>query len=123
MPSWVTTLHLTAVTLSVFGLLIRSYWMLSGSPLLQAKPVKILPHIIDTVLLVSGIALWSAMGFALAGWIITKWIGLIGYIVFGTIALKRGKTAKARWIGLIGALLCLGLILNAAISKQPLPFV
>lgn len=119
----IKTIHLAAVHLSVLGFLLRAVWMLMDSGMLQKKPVKILPHIIDTVLLISALALWyDVYNFAFAEWIVAKWVGLIGYIVFGAIALKRGKTKPIRIGALVAALICIGLIFSAAYSKQPLPF-
>lgn len=122
MPAWVKTIHLAAVHLSVLGFILRAIWMLMGSGMLEKKLVKVLPHIIDTVLLISALALWYGFSFAMQEWIIAKWIGLIGYIVFGTIALKRGKTMGIRIGALIAALICIALIFSAAYSKLPLPF-
>ena len=49
--------HVSAVYLSGTGFVLRGIWMLMDSPLLKARLTRILPHIIDTVLLGSAILL------------------------------------------------------------------
>ena len=103
----VKQIHMAAAGLSLLGFLIRGFWMMQESPLLQAKLTKILPHIIDTVLLAAAIYLvitLQAYPFEV-NWITAKIFLLVAYIVVGTIALKRGKTKKIRVIAFIVSLL------------------
>ena len=53
-----------------------------------------MPHVVDTVLLASAIALAvMTHQYPLANrWVTAKVAGLLVYIGLGTIALKRGKT-------------------------------
>ncbi|MDH5736640.1 MAG: SirB2 family protein, partial [Gammaproteobacteria bacterium] len=89
-------IHLASVVLSISGFILRGYWMMIESPLLQAKPVKILPHIIDTCLLASALVMvyMSAQYPFVQSWLTIKVFALIAYIILGTIALKRGKTRQ-----------------------------
>jgi len=91
-------LHVSCVTLSILGFGLRGLLMLIESPLLQSRSAKVLPHLIDTLLLVSGIALaLSIQQYPFTvGWLTAKLIALLAYIVFGSIALKRGKTRHQR---------------------------
>jgi len=91
-------LHATAATLSIAGFVLRYAWMIRGSPLLQARAAKVLPHIVDTVLLASAILLAVQAGVApwSAGWLGFKVVALLVYIVLGTVALKRGRTRGVR---------------------------
>ncbi len=117
-------LHLTAVGLSVF--LFISRFMLSqfNSELLNKKWLKILPHVVDTVLLASAVWLCFIIGQFpfVQGWLTFKVVGLIAYILMGMFALKWGHNAPLRWIGFIGALVWIGLIANVAVTKQSLLF-
>lgn len=95
--------HIAAVVLSFAGFQLRAIWMMAGSPLLTARVTRILPHVIDTVLLAS--ALWLAWNIHqwpfVHGWLTAKVVGLLAYIVLGSIALKRGRTKSVRvaaWI-------------------------
>ncbi len=95
------------VTLSVFN-----------PALLQKKILKIAPHIIDTILLVSGISLvfqgnWLQGEY---GWIMSKVVLLVGYIVFGVMAM-RFKGTK-RWVAFAGAIACFISIFIVAITKN-----
>jgi len=119
------TIHMTSALLSISGFLLRGYWMFQESPLLKLKPVKILPHIIDTILLVSAIALLSILGFGLLkqGWMVHKIALLFVYIVLGMIALGD-KYSKAKKISaFIGAVLVFFYIAGIAFTKTALSWL
>jgi uncharacterized membrane protein SirB2 len=80
--------------------------MLKESPMLQKKPVRILPHINDTLLLLTAIMLAIVTGFYpfVVGWVTLKVVLLVVYIVLGVFALKRGKTKQTRTVFFIAAL-------------------
>lgn len=85
---------------------------------LQNKIIKIAPHVIDTLLLISGITLviqgnWLAGEF---GWILSKLILLICYILFAVMAMRL-KGIK-RWITFFAAIACYVYIFIIAISKH-----
>ena len=117
-------LHLTAIALSVFLFIFRFMLSQFNSELLTRKWLKILPHIIDTCLLVSALWLCFLIGQYpfVQGWLTFKVVGLVAYILMGMFALKWGRNKPLRWIGFIGALTWLGLIARVAVSKQPLFF-
>ena len=96
--------------------------MLAESPLLAAKPVRIIPHIVDTVLLAS--AIWLAWSLGLGpfshGWILAKITGLVAYIVLGTIALRRGRTRGVRTAAFVAALAVAGYIVTVAVTRNAL---
>ncbi len=50
-------IHVTAAFVSVGGFVLRGVWMLENSPLFSRRWVRIAPHVVDTVLLASAIAL------------------------------------------------------------------
>ena len=54
------------------------------------------------------------------GWLVAKIVGLLVYIVLGTIALKRGRTRRTRAAALIGAIATFGYIAMVALTKSPL---
>jgi uncharacterized membrane protein SirB2 len=115
-------LHVTFALLSGLLFLVRGIWMLSGSPRLQQRWVKIVPHIVDTLLLASaiGLAVWSTQYPGQASWLTAKVVGLVAYIVLGTIALKRGRTQGVRSAAFFGALACFAYIVAVAVTKNPL---
>lgn len=96
--------------------------MLRESDMLKRRWVKILPHIVDTLLLSSALVLvfQSSQYPFIQSWLTAKVIALITYIVLGTIALKRGKTKAARSLALTAALATFAYIVMVALTKQPL---
>ena len=118
-------LHLTTIAITLTLFLLRGTWMVMGSSLLQARWVRIVPHLNDTVLLASGITLAVLMQqYPLVhGWLTAKLIALIVYIVLGTIALKRGKTRAQRIAAWFAALLVFGYMAAVAVTHDPFPFL
>ena len=116
-------LHLACVVLSLGGFAARGVLMLAGSPLLQARFVRIAPHVVDTLLLASAAWLaWALQQYPFVhGWLTAKLVGLIAYILLGTIALRRGRTRAVRATAFAGALLAAAYIVAVALTRQPLP--
>ncbi|WP_322994651.1 SirB2 family protein [Castellaniella sp.] len=110
-------LHVTAVVLSITLFIIRAYWSVTGSALLQHRLVRILPHIIDTVLLTCGLILAAIIG-PNQPWILTKIVLLIAYIGVGTMAIKRGRTAQGRLFAALIAVAIFAYIVGVAITKN-----
>ena len=116
-------LHLGSVILSISGFTARGMLMLLDSPLIWNRWVRSLPHIVDTLLLLSG--LWMAVLInqypGSSGWLTAKLVALLAYIGLGFIALRLGRTKRIRVAALIGALLCFAYMALVAVSKNPLP--
>ena len=116
--------HVGCVVLSMAGFIARGALMLRASPLLQARFVRIAPHVVDTLLLAS--ALWLAWMMRqypfVHGWLTAKVLGLLAYIVLGSIALRRGRTRPVRAAAFAGALLAAGYVVAVALAKDPLPW-
>ena len=119
------TLHLTTIAISLTLFVLRGLWMIAESPRLQARWARIVPHINDTLLLVSGISLAYTLRLSPLehGWLATKIVALLGYIMLGTMALKRGKTRGQRIAAWIAALLVFGYMVAVAVAHNPLPFM
>lgn len=113
-------LHMTCAALSGSFFLVRGIWMLRDSALLQQRWVKIAPHVIDTVLLVSALTMvvWSGQYPFVQNWLTAKVLALIAYILLGTVALKRGKTKGVRTAAFFAALLVFGYIVKVALTRQ-----
>ena len=121
----IKTIHLSCVLCTIIGFLIRGAWMLQDSPKLHQKFAKIAPHIIDTVLLISGItlAVMTQQNPFVNGWLLLKIVLLLAYILCGAVALKYGRSKKHKKIALIGAVFCLFLIVLLARQRHSLPFL
>ena len=51
--------HIISAMATIFGFLLRGFWMLRESEMLQHRFVRVAPHVVDTVFLFSGVAmLW-----------------------------------------------------------------
>lgn len=91
--------HALAVLLSLAGFVLRGIWMMRDSTMLKARWVKITPHVVDTILLLSALgAAWVLFWQhgAHPTFLTVKIVGLVGYIVLGLIALRLGKTKAVR---------------------------
>lgn len=114
-------IHITCVILSGTGFFARGLLMLAGSPLLGARVVRIVPHIVDTLLLASAItmAVIAHLVPTQQPWLMAKIIGLIVYIVLGTIALKRGRTRGQRALAFAAALTTFAYVVGVALTRSP----
>jgi len=119
------TLHVTCAILSIAGYVIRGIWMIRESPWLHKTWVRVLPHIIDTTLLVSAILLaWQIRQYPFGhGWLTAKVLALVAYIVIGAIGLKYGRTKQIRVTAWLGAIIIFGYIVLVALTRQVLPYI
>lgn len=117
----VKLIHETAVTLSFVGFFARGIGMLRNASWIRHRLAKTLPHVVDTVLIVSAIALaWMLrLTPSNAPWIAAKIVGLVVYIAIGLIALRFGRTRATRATAWVLAMLTFLWIVSVAISKNP----
>lgn len=116
------SIHLITVALTLTGFLLRAWWMVTESKLLYAKPVKIFPHVNDTVLLATALGAGFVSGQYpfVDSWLTAKLIGVIAYIVFGAFGLHYGKTKQQRIVFLLLALASFGYVIAVAACRSPL---
>ncbi|GGA78868.1 hypothetical protein GCM10011369_21030 [Neiella marina] len=112
-------LHVLLAVLSVVFLITRAIWLLRGSDLLQRKWVKIVPHVIDTLLLIAAITMVSMVPWLGQPWLWEKLVMVVLYIGFGFYIFKFAQSAATRVAGLVGAVGCIALIAHLALSKVP----
>jgi uncharacterized membrane protein SirB2 len=112
--------HVGSVVVSGLGFLLRYSMVRRGSKATSTLAFRTVPHVVDTLLLAS--AVWLA---ALAhidplssDWFAAKIIGLIAYIVAGSIAM-RGPP-RARPIAFVIAVAAFVQIVAVAVTRQPL---
>jgi uncharacterized membrane protein SirB2 len=115
------TLHVTCALLSIGGYTLRGVLMLRESPLLGARWVRTVPHLVDTLLLLSaiGLALNIRQYPFVHGWLTAKVLALVAYIVLGAIGLRYGATKRIRVLAFIGALAIFAYILGVALTRSP----
>ena len=117
-------IHVTAVVLSLTFFLFRGWCMLQKPRLLNKRWMRIGPDSIDTVLLVSaGLLAYKLQQYPFVdSWLTAKVLGLLLYIVLGSIALRRGRTRAIRIVALAGAMLTAAYIVAVAIAHHPQPW-
>ena len=117
-------IHVASVILSYSLFALRGVWMMQGAAALEQRWVKILPHVVDTVLLISAIALAVLIRQdpLSDAWLRAKVAGLLLYIGLGMIALKRGKTRQTRIAAWIAAQAVFLYIVLVALTKNPVLF-
>lgn len=114
--------HVSAVIITASFFILRGIWMLRDSSLLHKPFVRVAPHVNDTVLFGSALALAGLLGIspASAPWLAAKITGLVVYILLGHIALRRGPTRLIRGFAFAGAIATLTYILAVARCRDPL---
>ncbi|MCQ9328864.1 SirB2 family protein [Pelistega suis] len=112
-------IHMSCAYLSITLLLTRIFLSVTKPEVLQQKWAKILPHLIDTILLTCAILMVMVLG-PHHPFILVKIILLLLYIACGYITLKVAQSLIGK---LVGAGLCLTIffiIVGVAKYKSPL---
>ncbi|MGF1690266.1 SirB2 family protein [Photobacterium kagoshimensis] len=114
-------LHMVAIVLSVLLFTIRYCLMMANSTLNEKKFLKIAPHVVDTILLLSGVALIFITGFIpfteAGSWLTQKLSCVLAYIALGFFTLKYGKNKVFKTFAYFGALGWLVAAANIAMTK------
>ncbi len=119
-------LHLTSVALTISLFVLRYWWRFTDNPRGAARWARVVPHVIDSVLLLSGVGLVMVtryMPFTANGtWLTEKLFGVIIYIVLGFIALgrRRPRSQQTGFIAFLLGLVVLYIIIKLAATKIPI---
>ncbi|NUW62856.1 SirB family protein [Cronobacter sakazakii] len=118
-------LHILTVVISISLFILRYWWQYRSSPMSSKRWMRIVPHVNDTILLGSGVALVLITHFypftPQGAWLTEKLFGVIIYIVLGFIALgRRPRSQQVRWIAFLLGLVVLYIIVKLATTKVPL---
>ena len=122
---WIRQLHIATVVFSIAFFALRYYWMLVHSQREKQRWVRVLSVVNDTTLLGAGIslALITRQYPLAAPWLSAKLVGLLVYIILGTLALKRARTRSARILTGLLALVSAGYIVSVALTRTPIPWI
>ncbi len=115
--------HMSCAALS-FGLFFtRGVWMLRAPQRLRQVWVRVLPHVIDTTLLLSAIALAvrSRQYPGVDTWLTAKVVALMGYIALGLVAFRFGRGQHVRATAWAVALLVFAYIVAVALTRNAWP--
>jgi uncharacterized membrane protein SirB2 len=114
--------HQTAVALSATGFCARGLGAFVGARWVRGRAARTVPHIVDTVLLASALALAWALRLnpVSTPWLAAKIVGLLLYIALGMLALRPGRPLAVRIAAWVAALVTLVWIVSVALTKNPL---
>lgn len=117
----IKSVHIAAVLASGLLFLLRGAALYAGQRWAMAAPLRYLSYTIDTVLLTAALMLATLLHQYpfVHGWLTTKVVLLVVYIVLGTYALKRGSTRRTRIACWLAALLVYGFIISVARAHHP----
>ena len=109
-----------AVLLSISGFVARGLAALAGQAWVRHRAARTVPHVVDTALLASAMALaWMLRLNPLdTPWLLGKIIVLLAYIALGVVALRPGLPLPLRSAAFVAALLCFAQIAATALSKS-----
>jgi len=115
-------LHLLFVAIVIVSFVVRLAAAEWKPELNQQKWLKIAPHVLATLLLLSGIGLvfqgsWLSANF---GWIIAKIVVMCVFIGLGILAMR--SQGQQRWLAAAGAFASFFYIVKVAVSKTIFPF-
>lgn len=116
--------HVSCAAISYTLFVVRGIWMMRGSALLQQRWVRTVPHVVDTILLATAIAMAiiSRQYPVAQPWLTAKVIALVVYIALGMIALHYGSTKRVRITAWFAAVAVFAYIVAVAVTRNPLPW-
>ena len=84
-------------------------------------PARVVPHVVDTVFLGTGLLLaWRLSQWPFVdAWLTAKVLGLAAYVVLGTLALRRARTDAGRLAAFLAALAVFAWIVGVARLRTP----
>ncbi|MEN1727115.1 MAG: SirB2 family protein [Pseudomonadota bacterium] len=88
-------LHLTLVVISGLGFLVRGTVKLVFERELMHPMTQFGPHVIDTLLLASGLGLWTYTHSSMQSWFALKMVLLVSYIGLGMTAFRMRERQHA----------------------------
>lgn len=118
-------IHVLTALISFTLFFIRGVWVMKGSPMMQQKWVRIVPHVNDTILLGTAVALTIAIGQYpfVDAWLTAKLLALVAYICLGIEALRIAKTDLGRAVAWLAALIVFLFIVSVALTRVPVGFL
>lgn len=113
------SIHTMAAYLTVVLFSLRLLLDAVGRPNWRETPLRWIPHVNDTVLLVASISLLFVTPWMpfVHGWLTAKIVLLAGYIVAGMFAMKETRSLQVRVIASVLALVQVTAIFHLAVNK------
>ena len=117
-------LHMVLALVSVCGFVLRWQWQVRSHPLSRHPLTRVAPHVVDTLLLLLGVALVWLSGLLpwQVPWLAAKLTGLLVYILLGMAAMSvTSRTGKIAAFGF--ALITFTWMVSVALTKHPMGFL
>lgn len=117
--------HVSTVVLSISFFVVRLFWVYTRPAYLENRWVRVLPHVNDTLLLVSAIGLTMVLQQYpfVDAWLTAKVVALVIYIVSGSFALKRARSRVSPMVASVASLSCIVYIVAVALTHRPFPLL
>ena len=112
------------MAISITGFMLRWFWRQRSQRWAELRLTRILPHVVDTFLLLSGATLMvlSQQYPNVSPWLGAKLLGLVAYILLGAAAMKLAPRSLQAVMAFIIAILTFAWMASVAVSKQPAGF-
>lgn len=120
----IKAVHVGSVVVSFSLFFVRGLWMMRAPARLARTWVRVLPHIVDTLLLTSALTLafLSRQYPFVEPWLTAKVVALLAYILIGMFALRRGRSRATRITAWFAALGVFAYIVGVALTRDPWVF-
>jgi uncharacterized membrane protein SirB2 len=116
-------IHKISAVIAIFLFFIRGIGHIFNKPFASAKLLKVFPHLIYTLILISAFTLVYSMQISFSSdWVLAKFVALFGLIVFGVLAFKKTFDRKKAAIFWVLGLLCLFYLVSVSKTKMVWPF-
>lgn len=119
----IKTLHIVCAACSFALFFLRGVWHMRSSNRLKQKWVRISPHVIDTVLLTSGVSLMVLSGQypGKMPWLTAKLVAVVLYIGLGILAFRFAGSRPARLLSWLAAMAVFVYVVSVAVTRQAMP--
>lgn len=113
--------HVVCVIVSISGFVLRALLKMRDHPVMRLKAVRILPHLVDTLLLASaiGLMLLTRQYPFVQAWLTAKVVALVAYILFGIVCL-RTENSRLRLLGFLLATATFAYMVAVALTRSAL---
>ncbi|MDE1898185.1 MAG: SirB2 family protein [Xanthomonadaceae bacterium] len=117
----ILAVHVGTVAISGSLFALRGAARMAGWPVANHRALRYFSYLNDTVLLIAAILLTLIVRQypLLDAWLTVKVALLLVYIALGSIALRRGRTPRARALAYAVALATFGFIVSVALTQNP----
>lgn len=118
-------LHITTVVITISLFVLRGIGLFLEAGFMRQKWVKIIPHVNDTVLLVSGV--WLAIRIQqyplVDHWLTAKLLALLIYIGFGLMVFRFASSHTQQFGYWVAAIVVFTYMIGVAIQHHPMSWV